>query len=63
MVETNGISILVTGGTDSFGRKSDHANFPNTKSVYQGCLSLPLFPGTMNLEIERVIDAVQGLVQ
>ncbi len=63
MVEINGISILVTGGTGSFGQKSDHANFPNTESYYQGCLSIPLFPGTTNLEIERVIDAVRGLVQ
>ncbi|MFD2206864.1 UDP-4-amino-4,6-dideoxy-N-acetyl-beta-L-altrosamine transaminase [Kiloniella antarctica] len=42
--------------------KSGHENYPNTEIYYRGCLSLPLFPGITELEVERVITAIRNIV-
>jgi perosamine synthetase len=38
------------------------SGFPQAEDYYRRCLSLPLHPGLTDEEVERVIDAVTGLV-
>ena len=40
----------------------DRANFPEAEAYYRGCLSLPLYPGLTDEDVERVVAAVTGLV-
>lgn len=36
-------------------------DFPNAESFYEECLSLPLYPGMTNQDVDRVVAAVQSL--
>jgi dTDP-4-amino-4,6-dideoxygalactose transaminase len=39
------------------------ADFPNASAVFQRIISLPIYPGMTDGEIERVMDAVRGIVR
>jgi dTDP-4-amino-4,6-dideoxygalactose transaminase len=38
-------------------------DFPNAERQFSGCLSLPIFPGMTDLEIEHVIQSVRAITQ
>jgi perosamine synthetase len=44
----------------SYGHMADAC--PRTESYYERCLSLPLYPGLEDADVDRVIEAVRGLV-
>jgi perosamine synthetase len=45
---------------DTFGYKADH--FPQATAAFGRIISLPIFPGMRDEQIERVIDAVRSMV-
>jgi dTDP-4-amino-4,6-dideoxygalactose transaminase len=44
---------------DRYGFRPE--DFPATLSVFQTCISLPLYPSLSRAEIDRVIAAVRGI--
>ena len=40
----------------------DPAMFPAAESYYRGCLSLPLFPGMTDEDVEHVVATVRAAV-
>jgi dTDP-4-amino-4,6-dideoxygalactose transaminase len=37
-------------------------SFPGADAYYAGCLSLPMFPGMADSDVDRVVDVVGGLL-
>jgi dTDP-4-amino-4,6-dideoxygalactose transaminase len=38
-------------------------DFPGADAYYAGCLSLPMFPGMADGDVDRVVDAVGSLLE
>jgi perosamine synthetase len=37
-------------------------DFPNAEDAYNRCISLPMFPDMSDLEVNRVINAIEKIV-
>jgi dTDP-4-amino-4,6-dideoxygalactose transaminase len=36
--------------------------FPNAEAAYAGAISLPIWPGMSDGQVDRVVDAVRGAI-
>jgi UDP-4-amino-4,6-dideoxy-N-acetyl-beta-L-altrosamine transaminase len=54
--------VPVSGQPSMVAAAGEQGPFPHAQRYYEGCLSLPMYPGLRDDELERVIEGVRGLL-